>query len=483
MSLYLNDGSVYKPPVDPETAFLQERMPINELDVIVREATRSVEDQLKLEDTGWYNLSGSTGEVVTDSQRITNVKLARLYYTKDPMARQAIRLWTDYTFGTGMTWSVKGENKVTQEALDKVWSSKANQTVFSARGQRKSCDKLLVDGEVFFAIFLGANGEARVRHIDPLEITEIISDADDKEDIKFLRRQWADVSGKMHDDIYRSTTNIKGEPGLSSTGVVEESTQEALVYYLNYNTISRRGNSVLLPALDWIKQYRRFLSSRIAVMLALARFAWSNKTKGGQAAVDAIKTKFDGQEINAGSTLVENLGSETKPIKTDTGAQQAYQDGRQIKLQIAAATGWPEQYFGDISIGNLATAKTVELPTMKMIQSFQRVWGDSYQDIFDVILEHNNVAPDNWYVDIDFPMIAPRDAELFGKTLTDVTTVFPDLKQSDDVKQISLMVLGVNDPAEVMEQLAKMPKPEQANTEAKLIKALKQYSEAITIRE
>jgi hypothetical protein len=457
---------------------LKEMAPMDELDLLIKEATASVEADLTLEDEGWINLSGVTGDVITGQERISNVKLSRLYATKDPMGKQAIRLWTDYTFGTGITW--QAEDDGVKKALEGFWGAKANQTVLSARGQRKSSDKLLIDGEVFFAIFLGSNGTATIRWIDPLEITEIITNPEDKEDIRYYKRDWSDPQGKPHTSIYRSSTNMKDEAALDNQSKSVRKTDDAIIYHLTFNTISQRGNPLLLPALIWMKYNTRFLASRIAVMLALAKFAWKSKVKGGQVAVNAIKAKTDDKEIAAGSHLVENLGSETTPIKTETGASAAYQDGRMIKLQIAAAVGIPEQYFGDISIGNLATAKTVELPMMKMFQSYQAIWNDTYQDIDEIILEHNNISPEKWYIDRDFPKIAPADVQQAAQALTQILSVLPALGDSDDVKQLALLILGVNDPAEVLDQLAKEVKK---NPELALTRALRQFRESLNKKE
>jgi len=457
-----------------EETRLRELSPVDEIALLIKEASASVEADLALEDAGWINLSGTSGYVITEAERITNLKLYRLYSVKDPLGKQSIRLWTDYTFGTGMT-SHSDEDK-TEEVRKAFWESKANQNVLSARGQRKSSDKLLVDGEIFFAIFLGANGETKIRYIDPLEITEIITDPDDKEDVKFYQRGWTDTQGKAHESIYRSTTNIKGEPAKDKDNNIVKHNDDALVYHLTYNTTTQRGNPLLLPALTWLKYYTKFLGSRIAVMLALAKFAWRSKVKGGQASVDAIKAKTDAQAVSAGSQLVENLGVDTQPIKTDTGAQQAYQDGRQIKLMVAAAVGIPEQYYGDISIGNLATAKTVELPMMKQFQSYQAVWKGAYEDINEVVFTHNQIPEDKQYVDMDFPAIAPEDVALAAQAIVGILQVMPSLADSDDVKQIALMTLGVNDPAEVLDALSKEAK---INPEIALTKALRQFREVI----
>jgi len=452
----------------------KELTPRDELDLIIREATASVEADLGLEDSGWINLSQGTGDVIPSADRIANLKLSRLYSLKDPLGRQAIRLWTDYTFGSGMT--SHSDEESTEEVRKAFWESRANQNILSARGQRRSSDRLLIDGEVFFAIFLGVE-EAKIRMIDPLEITEIITDADDKENVMFYKRVWTDTQGISHTGIYRSTTNMENKAAKDSAGASVQKTEDALVYHLTYNTISQRGNPLLLPALPWIKYYTKFMASRIAVMLALAKFAWKTKVKGGQAAVDAIKAKTDAQQINAASQIIENLGSDTTPIKTETGAQAAYQDGRQIKLMIASAVGIPEQYFGDISIGNLATAKTVELPMMKMFQSYQKVWKDTYKDINEIVFTHNGIPEDKQYVDMDFPAIAPADVAAAATALVQILQVLPALGDSDDVKQIALMTLGVNDPAEVLDELGKTE--DTGTTEAQMLRAVKQLREVL----
>ncbi len=462
-----------------EETRLRELAPRDELELIIREASASVEADLALEDAGWINLSGTTGDVISASERIANLKLSRLYSTKDPLGKQSIRLWTDYTFGTGMT-SHSDEDK-TEGVRKAFWDSKANQNVLSPRGQRKSSDKLLIDGEIFFAIFLGANGMATIRWIDPLEIAEIITDSDDKEDVKFYKRSWSDAQGKGHIDFYPSVTNPKNEPAKDTdNNIVKAENDAPLVYHLTYNTITQRGNPLLLPALTWLKYYTKFLSSRIAVMLALAKFAWKTKVKGGQVAVDAIKAKTNAQAISAGSQLLENLGSDTTPIKTETGASAAYQDGRQIKLMVAAAVGIPEQYFGDISIGNLATAKTVELPMMKMFQSYQAIWGGAYEDINEVVFTHNDIPEDKQYVDMDFPPIAPEDVLQAATAMVQILSVFPEFAESSDVQQQALTIIGINDPDEVLEALAQEVKK---NPSLALTKALKQFREIIKKKE
>ncbi len=457
---------------------LRELAPMDELGMLIREATQSVEDQLAIEDEGWINLGSQTSDVISGAARIANLKLSRLYAVKDPLGKQSIRLWTDYTFGTGMVWDMEDEGA--KKVLEAFWNAPENKPVLSNRGQRKSSDKLLIDGEVFFAIFLGSGGKATIRFVDPLEITEIITSPEDVDEVLYYKRVWLDPQGTAHETIFRSSSNKKKVAGKDSAGNTVTATDDGIIYHLTYNTTTQRGNPLLLPALDWIKQYRRFLASRIAVMLALARFAWRTKVKGGQAAVDSIKAQTNEKEIAAGSQLLENLGSDTTPIKTESGAASAYQDGRMVKLQVCAAVGIPEQYYGDISIGNLATAKTVELPMLKMFQSYQAIWDGAYQDIDEIVLAHNGVAPDKWYVDRDFPEISEEDVEAVANAIMNTVATFPEFAESHDVQQIALLNIGVDDPAEAIEALTQEAKK---NPSIKLLKAVKAFRESIENKE
>ncbi len=443
---------------------------LDEFDAILKEAVQSVEQSLLLEDSGWINLSRTT-DVISSNERIATIAKARTYALKDPLACRSIRLMTDYTFGGGMSWNTEDER--VKKALSLFWDASVNRNILSPIGQRKSSDRLLVDGEIFFAVFLGTKGQATIRRIDPLEITEIITNPDDIEDTRFYKRNWTNRQGVAKETYYRSLSNIKDVVTPDSLGKSIKSTDEALVYHVPINDLwGQRGNSYLLPALQWIELYRKFLASRVAIMLALARFAWKVKVQGGQAAVTAAKGVYNDKEVPAGSIAVENLGADLQPIRTDTGAANAYQDGRMLKLQVSAATGWPEQYFGDISIGNLATAKTVELPVMKMCQSYQTLWGSAYDTIDNLILEHAGIPEENRYIDRDFPDITPEDSQALALAIQQMAMTFPSFLDSREVMQKALLTIGIQNTNEVLDQIAEESK---SMPEVKLARVLREF--------
>jgi hypothetical protein len=393
------------------------------------------------------------------------------------MAAQALRLWTDYTFGTGLTWS--SENEKVSNVMNEFWYSHENSACLSCAGQRKSSHNLLRDGRIYFAIFVGQGSDAKIRRIDPLEITEEITDPEDADTIWYFKRDWVDSHSKAHTDFYRSWQHPKetGEAVTDTYGQVVRSTQTAIVYKLERDP---NGLPLLLPALDWIKLYRQFLGSRAAIMLALSIFAWKTKRKGGAADIAAVKAKVEDQtKPPAASWIIENEGSDTQPVKTDTGAGNAKTDGDMLKLMICSATGLAIQYFGDVSTGNLATAKTCELPMMKQFQSYQSVWEDTYNDICDIVLDAAGITERQ--IDWEFPSITPADEAGIAQNIAALIPVLPELGYSDDVLTAALMAIGVKDINAAIEQLTDLTSEEQKtgiakeqSVNLKLAKALKE---------
>ena len=445
-----------------------------ELEEILKESYKSIEDIFSSEDKGWINLSKLSQKAeFTVSQKKDIILRSRFYGSIDPLTVQALRLWSDYSLGSGLILKVDDKQTKTKEILDSFWTARINKPVLSCKGQRQNSYKLLIDGSIYFALFLGPEGKVTIRRIDPLEITEIITNPDDLEDIRYYKRQWINSQGQVKEGYYRSWQNIKDESTPDMYGTARTSDQEAVIYHIEREP---DGLPLILPAMDWIKLFRQFLASRVAIILALARFAWKTKATGGSKAVAGIKAQVDQTKPDAGSWLIENMGSDTQPIKTDTGASGAYQDGRMLKLQICAAFGITEQYFGDISIGSLATVQTVELPMVKMFNSYQTLWLEAYKDISDIVLEYNNIAEADRIFDFDLPAITPEEAAGIAANIAALIPVIPSLATSQDVLQQALMSIGVQDIAQAIERLEKTT---ESNPNVALIKALQSFKETL----
>jgi hypothetical protein len=66
-------------------------------------------------------------------------------------------------------------------------------------------------------------------------------------------------------------------------------------------------------------------------------------------------------------------GTELSAVKT-AGATTSADEGRRLLLMVCAAFGFPETFFGDTSVGNLATAKSLDRPTELKFRDRQELW-------------------------------------------------------------------------------------------------------------
>jgi hypothetical protein len=441
--------------------------------------------ELALDDRGWINpmSQNSIGEMDPASRKIL-VTRARMYWSRDPLAHQAVRLWTDYGIGDGVSFNVGGKKKTgannkasssapsgtnaTQQKLNKFWKARTNRKLLSSRGMQRLSRKLLVDGEIFFAIFGAPDADdKKIRIIDPLQVTDRITDPDDDEHVLCYRRvlpsnnkplYYADWSATEEDLVLAEQQK---DPQTGKTITLEE---DVVIYHLPFDDFGWRGNGLLLPALDWSREHRRFMEARVAITQALSKFAHKLTMKGGQALLDQMKRKLQSSQVErggsevernpqtaAGATWLQNAGLQLDQMPRATGAGDAKQDGDGLKLMVCAATNIMLHYFGDPSTGNLATATAMELPMLKSFTAYQRLWTDAIRDIFSIVLNETE-DEEPAVIDIDLPPILKDDLRNLGQAITAIAAIFPEIGV-DEVLQAMMVALGLNNVEDVMDSI------------------------------
>lgn len=434
----------------------------------LREAFTRADIELALDDRGWLVPGRQWTASDLDAQtRTTLVAKARLYWLRDPLMKQAVRLWTDYALGTGVSWDSK--DQAVKDKCDAFAKNRRNKTIMNSEGMRRSSKKLLVDGELFFAEF-DADAESdpkTIRRIDCLQISDIICDPDDEEHVLGYRRltaqdkvlYYADWRNDPDDDAM-----LLQQPDPSSKGKISEKGVEkgCKIYHLPFDTLLKRGNGLLSCNLDWSKEHRRFMEARVAIQQALAKFAWKGKVKGGQGIINAMQNKLQSTyatgmtqverhpQTAPGGTWLQNDGVDMTPMPRATGAGDARSDGDQLKLMVSAGTGIMLHYFGDPSTGNLATSTAMELPMLKMFASYQRLWQDAYRDLFSIAIDEDPDEPDQ--LDITLPPILLDDLRKIGQFVESVAAVFPEI-QVPAVLRSMLNSFNVANIDEVMEEI------------------------------
>lgn len=454
------------------------------------EAYTRADIELALDDRGWVNSAKVYLSSEEDDQtRQVTVGKSRLYWRKDPLSKQAVRLWTDYALGTGITFA--SEDAANQNGMTTFMKDRRNRKVMSSEGQRKSSKKLLIDGEIFFAIFTDGGGKKVIRRIDPLQITNIICDPDDDEHILGYRRQLPQIQGRQPKSLYYADWTADAEDRqlgqeqkvFAQEPVVFET--DVVVYHLAFDAIAKRGNGLLSSVIDWTREHRRFMEARVAITQALSKYAYKLTAKGGQKAVDAIKDKMQSTYAKSsastveknpqnapGGTWAQNQALDLEAAPRATGAGDAATDGNQLKLMVSAGTGIFLHYFGDPSTGNLATATAMELPMLKMFDSYQELWKDAYVDIFTIVLDQTpDDAVDDQLEDLDItielPPILDDDLTKLGTALNSIAGLWPEIAESDAVFISVLTAMEVPEPEEVMKKLRVIRKQQQAQQQKK----------------
>lgn len=436
---------------------------------------------LAMEDRGWNRINlANDGELPWVTRRL-NILKARMYWLLDPMAAAAVRTWTNYTLGSGMT--IKAENAAVQKQVDTFMNNPKNRMMTSAEAQRKHNRRLLIDGEIFFAFFNTPDG-VQMRKVDCIEVVEFVTDPEDAEVIwaykrvRYLRgqpqvrfyRNWAYPDQDLSNAL---TQDPSGQwvPGL----VVPE--DDVLLLHLAFDAIHQRGNSLFCSSLNWLTHLRQFMEDRISITKGLAKYIQKLTFKGGKSQAQKLTAQMQqmdrpggggapltpstampqkpggvpfGAVRETGKTLVVNDDVDLTNMPRVTGATDAQGDHKLIRLAICAGVGMTEPYFGDAESGNLASATAMELPMLKQFQSHQQLWADCWVDIIAIVTNFDNPQPVE--VDVDFPPIVQDDVAALVTAIVAACAEFPELKQPEILK-MTLTTLGLNNVDDVMKRV------------------------------
>lgn len=460
--------------------------------------------ELTLENLDWRLLTWQSQYEFSREGLRQIVELARIFNLKNPIVKRGVQVQRLYVWGQG--WSVKAKDEAVQAVLTAFIDDPKNQvelTGHQARMQKET--ELQTDGNLFLVFFVNqVTGRVRVRSIPFDEIGDIITDPDDSKTNWYYRRVWS-------------------EQRLSDSGVIETTSKEAYYPDWRYNPTVRRpdiagvpvvwdtpihhiktgaysnwkfGVSEIYAAIDWARAYKEFLEDWASIVRAYRRFAFQLTTPGGKSGIAAAKTKLNttvgtgsGQAYDtnpppiAGSTFISSPDVSLQPVRTQ-GATVSAEDGRRILLMVAAAVGLPETFFGDVSVGTLATANSLDRPTELAMRDRQTFWASEYGQILTYVIVWAVKAPSgplrglgtvvrsvedgqieetiDWgetqcHIDIDFPPIISEGLrDQIASIVSAGTLDGRQLAGTIDIVELTRMLLnalGEDDVDEIMDKL------------------------------
>jgi hypothetical protein len=370
----------------------------------------------------WRNISRALDSEVelTPDEHKEICHRAYSAWCRNPLAGQIVNVTTWFVMGKGI--GVTANDPAVQEAVSHFWTDPENDMLMT---QHYMSNELQVYGEIFIRFFVNPiSGELRIAMIDPSEIYDIVTSPDNiRIPIAYLREYSKPVSPSDRMAEFKVGSDLT----TLADNVMREVIDADEILHVKVNSVSnhKRGISELYRVLPWLDAYDHWLQDRISLNRARGAFAFLRKVPTvPDRASGPFETDSSGRYIppKPGSILVVHEGEDWQVLSPSIGSDDAREDGRAIKLMIAAGSGIFEHYFGDPSTGNLATARSMELPMVRKFEDRQRLFENVFMKIFQRVIDAGIIAGTipptvNRNIEINFPPIMPDDVSLLTDTL------------------------------------------------------------------
>ena len=479
----------------------------------------------ELNDPNWISLSGGHQKSWTREALRKISDESFLFRMKNPLIRRAVLTQANYVFGQGVT--VKAAHPVVDEVVQAFMTDKKNKKVFtSIPSMVKAESDLWVTANLFFVFFKNREGDVRMSTIPFDEIADTVTAPQDRNETRFYLRQWTPKGQTTQKQYYPALDyNPDQKPPTYDRKKIRWGEP---VYHLKVNAVLEQkfGTSEIYASQDWARAYNKFLSDWSTIVRSYARFAWALTKKTGSAGRLAAKNLLDSKISSdqyqpapaAGAMFISGEDTKMAPMRT-AGATTSAEDGRRLLLMVCADTGLPETFFGDASVGTLATARSLNRPTELGFSLRQRMWeivieticgyaiqckaeagygilsGDWEEDaweeqtfIYDDDTENEDAdkktEPIDVTVNVDFPPLVEDDQKAQVEAIVSAATLNGStLAGTLDAKYTTerlLRVLGETSIEEVMEKLFPEGEEPEAKAVAGAVQDLQKAIEALS---
>ena len=351
--------------------------------------------ELSLEDQDYQRLSAESSQEFSRQGLQRMMELSRLMYLKNPLINRGVQVQSYYVFGQGV--SVHADNDDVNDVVQAFLNDQRNRAAFTGQQALEDREReQQVTGNTFIALFSSRGGRVQVRTIPPEEIQEIVYNPDDAAEPWYYLRVWTEYRSQStvtrtayyRDWYYTSKDKTWGQyPIIDGVGV----------FHVKTGGSGRMtfGVPETYAALDWARAYKGFLEDWATITKAYSKFAFQLTVPGGKNSVASAKNKLSTtlstsqRETNppppAGATFVASENVSLTPVKT-AGATVSAEDGRRLLLMVCASLGLPESFFGDVSVGTLATAKSLDRPTELKFEARRSMWADVITQICEYVI-------------------------------------------------------------------------------------------------
>lgn len=363
---------------------------------------------------------------------------SRIALIHDPLAGAEATLRGNFAFGKGISPPQANDEGV-QKIVDRAWKDPNNERkLTSYEAQRHRSNEMLTTANLFPTGF-AKNGRFRVGFRDADDVTDVVTDPEDDETPLWyvVRKRKAEWDFTLHQ--YKPVLGYEIENGTERVWYVQhwrnvddleqwadETGEDApprpdkahilpgLIEHFRINRIGRSqfgvppwartlryytGMNQLAEAQIQMRQgAASIVAQRIRktgprdLMKSLSNVmnrsgdigaaSFRRRNEGGPPDAAGPGTKPGPREVAqpppAGSWWEGFEHDRLEAVNLRSGAGEALADSQIVRAPISAASGFGQHYLGDPSNTNLATATTLELPTLMEIAA----WQETFEQIF-----------------------------------------------------------------------------------------------------
>lgn len=327
---------------------------------------------------------------------------ARGMTTLNPFVKRGVKARFSYVWGKGVQF-------------DKADAADANMKLnyrkaFSSQAYEELEVTAATDGNVFRAIPIdndyNDDNESTIIRVPLDQITDAVSNPDDFEEVWYYKRTYTvrktnSATGAVtKTDVTKYYASISYYQKLKRQGrALPRRWRDKGVeqnYVMQHVAVNRQvgwrwGVPDVAAVIFFAQAYKSYLEDNANLVKAYSRLAWQIKAQtqsGAQAAAAQVmapptRDPITGELRSVGGTAVTGPGVEVTPSSVSS-SQVDFSKG--LPLASAIASGLEVSLVvitSDAGTANRSAAETLDLPTLKAMESRQLLWGEAFTELFE----------------------------------------------------------------------------------------------------
>jgi hypothetical protein len=298
----------------------------------------------------------------TRKEVLTNCHAA---YHRNPIAKQAVDLTRRFVVGKGHTVSAK--NRDVQDVIDRFRANKEN---YIHGYDRSFIQDVQVDGELFVRIF-SDGGEVVIAPIPPWYVRGAETEPGFMRRVRYWILEYVQ-NGELIQERVPS--------------------DDVIHIAINNHSYELRGRPDLFVILPWLRAYNEWLVDRARQNKWRSALLWVVKVAQTAPGILAKVRAAWRKPPTPGSVAVVPDSVDVDAVTNSINANDASEDGRQIKMMSAVGVGIPEYMLSDGENANLASATAQQLPALWKFTDGQQlmaeqVWTPIYRRVIQAAVD------------------------------------------------------------------------------------------------